>query len=393
MQDVATGLCGTAAPFRPRSKLTTFARWFTTADDDALVVAVPPDVAADNAATAVAHALAWQQHRELLLLLPEAAVNRVTARLAYVATPVRVWSLDDDLTPVPQRIPTVAAVVAAARAQKPRAEAQHDLGPHGSWVGDLMTSADQHWALDAAHRGSYLAWHCAGRQVLKLTRTATGVRVQAGVQYSKPDADREPYNEIVNAPLTQVERAEVEAAIAEAVANRLSGRDDTHVEHRMQAALGRSGLRELGMVRLAREYPAWRTEAATGYIDFLGLDAAGQLHVVESKIGSDDMLVFQALDYLTWVTAHAPAIRADLKWSPGDDSVVHIDFLVAPKMSSRSEPAIGPYTAGQLAALRDDVPWRIHLVADLQADIPVISSQPPGRMPSPKPGVVAAPIG
>jgi hypothetical protein len=390
---VVSSLVGRVEPFRPGPRLTTLADWFTTPDQQTLILAVRPGATVDEASTAVAHALAWQHDRKLILLLPPAAVDPVTARLAYVGTRMSIWSIREDLSPTEAPIPTVDNVVAAARQRPLRGEPQHDLGPSADWVADLTAAADGHWALDAAHRGSYLAWHCAGRQVLKLTRTGGGVLIQAGVQYRTPPPDRQPVAYTAIAPLTAAQRAQAEAAIAVAVADRLIGRDNTHLEHQLQAALDRPGLRQLGMRALAREYPAWRADGAPGYIDFLGLDADGHLHVIETKIGPDDMLVFQALDYVTWVTAHADAIRAELGWPAGDNAVVHIDFLVAPKTGDRPAPALGPYTAGQLAALRDDVPWRIHLIDDPRSDIPVIRSQPAGHMPPPRPRIVATPVG
>ena len=47
-----------------------------------------------------------------------------------------------------------------------------------------------------------------------------------------------------------------------------------------------------------REFPAWRPGSnRAAYIDFLANDAHGRLHVVETKIGADAMLVLQGLDY------------------------------------------------------------------------------------------------
>src|SRR4051812_10424255 len=92
MERVVSTLVGPVKPFLPGQRLTTFASWFTTSNDDTLVLAVRPGLAPKDAATAVAHALAWQGPRELVLLLPEATVPSVMARLAYIATPLRVWS-------------------------------------------------------------------------------------------------------------------------------------------------------------------------------------------------------------------------------------------------------------------------------------------------------------
>jgi len=377
-------------PFDPGQKLTTFASWFRTPDDGTLVLAVGPGRSEGQAATAAAHALAWRHDRELALLLPSPIARAVAARVAHIDPPVRVWAVDDGRAPRPVPIPGVDDLVAEARSRPIRRGKGYDLGERADWVRDLLAGATAHWALEAAHRDNYLAWHCAGRQVLKLSRRGQGVHIEAGVQYSKPPQDRPPLAFTVTAPLTGVQRAQVESAVAVAVADRLSGRDDDHVEHRMQAAIGVRGLRDLGLVELEREYPAWRGEDADGYIDFLGLDEHGQLHVVETKVGPDAMLVGQALDYATWVRAHAPAIRRGLGWCEGDDSVVHIDFVLAPKAGARgNQPAFGPYTAGQLEALAADVSWRVHLVEDARTDVPVITSLPPRTLPAPQPGMVA----
>jgi hypothetical protein len=161
----------------------------------------------------------------------------------------------------------------------------------------------------------------------------------------------------------------------------------------MLAAMEATELRDLGLIQVDREYPAWRADGAPGYIDFLGMDERGQLHVVETKIGSDAMLVSQALDYATWVRAHASAIRRDLRWPDGDDTVVHVDFVLAPKSTDKGqEPAMGPYTAGQLEALVPDVSWRVHFVDEARAEVPVITSGKLRQVPTSRPGLVAEPL-
>ncbi|MDZ7727117.1 MAG: hypothetical protein U5Q44_02375 [Dehalococcoidia bacterium] len=49
---------------------------------------------------------------------------------------------------------------------------------------------------------------------------------------------------------------------------------------------------------------ASRGEGARGFVDFVGVDIDGGLHVVETKIGPDHMLGLQGIDYWAWVTAH-----------------------------------------------------------------------------------------
>jgi hypothetical protein len=384
---------GAVEPFEPGRRLTTLGSWFTARSETALVVAVAPGRNREEVATAVAYAVAWRRDRDLVLLVPEDAVGPTVVRASHLEGPVEVWAIGQTDLPRRVRIPSTAEVIQETRARPLRREPPHDLGERSSWVADLVRLADAHWALEAAHRGSYRAWHCEGRQVLKLVRQGGGLLVQAGVQYGRPPSDRPPFSEVLTEPPTTVQRARVEAAVATAVQDRLDGRDAGHLEHRLQAALGAARLAGLAMAEFAREYPAWRGDGAPGYVDFLGLGRDGRLHVVETKIGSDPMLVFQAIDYAIWVRAHAAAIRTDLGWPAGDDDTVHIDLVVAPDRSKRKpKPALGPYTAGQLAALPPDVPWQVHVVEDAGARVPTIVSHPPRTLPPVAPGVVVVPI-
>jgi hypothetical protein len=390
-EHLVTSVGGPVQRFAPGSRLTTFAEWFTTVDNGTLLVAVNRAEPMRNVAEAIAYAVSWQHDRDLALFLPAVAVPAATYRLAFLETPVRVWTFDEQQTPVPHVIPTRDEAMTAAGCLPLRRSEQHDLGEYEPLVSDLIRAARHHWALAPAHRGSYLAWHCGGRQVLRVARARDGVRIDAGVQYKNPPADRLPFMGLVTAALTDVQRAQVEATVATAVADRFTGRDEAHVEHQMQAALAASELSGFGfdVVGFTREYPAWRGDSQGGFIDFLAVDTRGHLHVIETKIGPDPMLVFQALDYATWVRAHAAEIRADLGWQDGDNSVVHIDFVVAPKAR---QPAIGSYTAGQLEALTGDISWRIHVSANARAVTDHIVSSPRRTMPAPEIGVIAEPV-
>src|SRR5207244_12427070 len=80
----------------------------------------------------------------------------------------------------------------AAAGRRLRAIAEHDLGDLAPLVAWVTSWADDHWALTKAKRPSYQAWHCAGRQVLRVARFKGGVRITAGVNYSKiPPAGEE----------------------------------------------------------------------------------------------------------------------------------------------------------------------------------------------------------
>ena len=66
----------------------------------------------------------------------------------------------------------------------------------------------------------------------------------------------------------------------------------------------------LGLDRtVCREFPARRVGGGLGYIDLLGPDGDGRVHLVETKRDTDVMLVLQGLDYWIWADAHAKRIR------------------------------------------------------------------------------------
>lgn len=382
-------------PFAPSQALTTKARWFRDGSDQLLVVVVGAHEAIDVADDVLAYALAWQRDRDLVLVLPENRVGLTLQRLPWIETPVRVFTYSDDLKPRPAVIPARAEVIAEARQRPLRSTAIHDLGRRDRLVEQLRRRLDGHWALVPAHRSSYLAWHCLGRQVVRIARTTGGVTILAGVAYGKPvDGQSAALSVPLLAALSPVQLAAVEHRVAGAVSDRLSGLDRNHVEHRMQAALASTGLTDLNIdsSHLAREYPAWRGDRRPGFIDFLALDRNNVLHVIETKVGTADVKgVLQTLDYATWVTAHAAEIRTERGWAhasgQGPETVM-LDFILAPKAAG-SGPAVGPYLAGQLEAL-SSVPWRVAIVADPLAEVPKLD--PSSRRVVPSGPLVAPPV-
>jgi hypothetical protein len=181
---LARDLAGHVMRFRPGPSLTAMAEWFVTPDDRRLVVIAGGHEHAGSMDDVLAYALAWQGDRDLLLALPESRERQTLARLAWVDTPVRVFLHDSDRLR-PTVIPSRSEVLAAAAGRGPRAIAEHDLGDLAPLVEWVTSWADDHWALAKVRRPSYQAWHCAGRQVLKVARFQGGVRITAGVNYSK----------------------------------------------------------------------------------------------------------------------------------------------------------------------------------------------------------------
>jgi RecB family endonuclease NucS len=78
-------------------------------------------------------------------------------------------------------------------------------------------------------------------------------------------------------------------SVALGAAHLLGDEDGKYREHRLQAALANQPPSLLGLDgELRREYPASRPyprPKGRGFIDFLGYDAEGRIHVVETKIG------------------------------------------------------------------------------------------------------------
>lgn len=273
---------------------------------------------------------------------------------------------------------------------------EHDLGDMAPLVDWVTSWADDHWALAKVNRPSYQAWHCAGRQVLKVARSRGSVRITAGVNYSKnpPTGEEKGLILFVNheRPLSRADLAHIQERVSRAIWRRLAEKDWGDVENRLQGALALGPLRsDLELTEFAREYPAWRGEHRPGFIDFLGLDRQNRLHVVETKVNPDDVTTaLQALDYVIWVQANAKKIRDERGWpeSGGGEKGVVCDFVCAPRVRAApdgslapSGHAIGRYLAGQLEAISPSISWTISLVPDPLAEVPKVTRLRAHRLP------------
>jgi hypothetical protein len=388
---VAGMVAGPVTRFDPGKLLPGNSAWFR-AGGQRLVVVVDQDASQLATDKAFAYALAWQHDDDLTLVLPKQRAPAVLYRLPWIATSVDVWTTETGGRPEPAVIPAREEILAVAGRWPLRRRADHDLGDLGAWVAALTDAAANNPALVPAHRAAYQAWHCAGRKVLQLQRIGGTVQLIAGVQYRKPTAGQQyPHSEQVTQALSPRQTAHIAQVMEKAIADRLGGIDKANLENRMQANLARAHMPGLDLVGPAsREYPVWRPMECPGSIDFLGIDRHQQLHVVETKVGSDGTLVLQALDYLIWVTAHAVAIRTEHGWPvPSTDCPVHLDLVLA---SKGNDPGLGPYTAGQLEALAGDVAWRVFLVTDANAPIPEVVPLPRSAIHHPKTGLVARPM-
>jgi hypothetical protein len=79
--------------------------------------------------------------------------------------------------------------------------------------------------------------------------------------------------------------------------------------------------------RLWRELPCVRPRGQRAFIDLAGVDAAGRIHLVETKIGDDPMLVLQGLDYWIWADAHRAELAEHLHVKPDTSIQIEASLL------------------------------------------------------------------
>jgi hypothetical protein len=252
------------------------------------------------------------------------------------------------------------------------------------WVEGLVQSINSYIgksgkeALAEAHRKSYFAWHYRGRQVLRISKVRSGSEatfsVIAGVNYSRHVPDQLPPIAVTVSGHPPKELVDLlRAAAVMAVKNRREGRDIDNREHQLQESLSKKR-EHFGFRQMEREFPVLRPGGGRAYIDFLAQHEEGGLHVVETKIGTDTMLVLQGLDYWIWVKTNMDVLRErfELPISPE----VKIDFVLG------NEGQVSRYTNDQLLALKNEIPWRLHTIRRWESpETTEIDSLPPQTLP------------
>ena len=162
-------------------------------------------------------------------------------------------------------------------------------------------------------------------------------------------------------------------AVLKGIINRYAG-DDTnaHLEHQLQAVLGaHPGLLAVPeQLSVRREFPAKRPGGSSAFIDFLYLDDHDVLHIVETKIGHDEFLVLQGLDYWLWANVNRDLLAKEFDVPAIPD--FHIDYVVADADGTLPNPvgtALSPYTPAQLKTLAPQIPWQVTRISGwLRAD-------------------------
>jgi Restriction Endonuclease associating with ARP len=356
---------GPTEPFVPGDGHALSQRMVFFADDDILSVVVGPQENQRDVDRALAYGLAHAGDRDLHLVLPGNKAYPTLARSPWIEVPLRAWAYNDGAC-VEQVFPAPDEVLATYTDLLETH--RHVLQERAAWVQRLIAWADADPDLQPTHRKSYLAWQCQGMRVLKISRTKKGLRITAGIDYSKPKSEQQPaLVEDLDGETSAALVHRVISKAATAMADRLDRSSVGYQEHLLQGLLmGRP--RDLGLVAMQREFPSYRPPRQRAYIDFLGIDAAGRIHVVETKIGNDEMLVLQGLDYWIWATAHAESLATHF----GVDATptVTVDYVVAEPTEG---DVIGPYTAAQAEALAGSIPWRFHEVTDWHGAEPIVT--------------------
>lgn len=358
-------------------------------DDDVLVISSWPGATQGSTDEALAWGLAYGGDRDVVLVLPAGLAAPTLQRMPWVTAPVRVLTFDEAdpgaLTPAPTpaRVEVTATVAGWGRRGTGVVEALGD--DQAGWLGGLIDFLEDHPNLDARHRESYLAWHAAGRQILKITRGRSRLTIEAGVRYTKPEPGQPAVHPPirVTGPISSDEAALVRSVVEAALARRHGGEDSGHEEHRLQhaveVAFGCDG-EVLGLTTLLREFPAWRPGRSPGFIDFLGAAADGRPHVVETKLDNDVMLALQGLDYWIWATANPGGLEDALGAAAAAPPV--IDFVVG---AFKTQKVVGPFTLRQLEALDGSIEWRFHVVSGWRETLQ-IESLPKRSVPGPPEG-------
>ena len=356
-------------------------------DDRELNIVVCEGESPGNVDKALAYALAHVGNRTLSLILQEGLALPTQQRLVGLRTDVRLYTYQDcAATPMESKKLTLGGLKELEEVASIRGGV-HNLGARENWVEGIIDWADGLApSLVQANRSSYRAWHCLGRQLLKLNTTSKGIDVLAGVNYGKPtEVQPAPVKLSLNGPISDKESWRVKEAVLRGIISRQAGDDsEAHLEHQMQAALMARAEKLTGSMKvgLRREVPAKRPGGGTGFIDFVFVDTQGVLHLVETKIGADPMLVLQGLDYWLWAKVNRKLLEKELNVKRITD--VQLDFV----LGERDGTLVAPRTSvlrldapAQLQQLRSDIPWRLARVTGWLRKDPTVQQLQIGEIP------------
>ncbi len=371
-------------PYKTAFPLPAWARFF--AGDGALAVIVCGGEQWRTVEKALAYGVAHAHGRKLGLVLPDRKpgqprnpLQATQVRAAFLDADIQLWTHDGE-TASPCELPDRTTACSLLQEGVLRG-GELDLMDLASLVRDLEEWADSQPDLTAHHEKSYRTWRCQGLILLSIQRRRTTLLVKSGVHHAKAAWGRRlpAMLTLANRNLTSAELELIKSRVRADIEAKLSGYPQGFREHQMQATLAQYPA-EVGWSerpRLEREFPARRPGGGTAYIDFLRLGDDGTLHIVETKIGHDEMLVLQGLDYWIWAQANMRLLADHFK-VPAISHVV-IDYVVGPKDGKQNpadvtDPVLSPYAPAQLEVLDKDIDWQVHLCTGWATSNPAVTS-------------------
>jgi hypothetical protein len=337
--------------------------------DDRLAVIVKPPGSPLLADRALAWGLAYCGDRELVLGFPASAVDR--HRLADGAR-ARLWAFTvqavmfvyDPETGDTELIVPYPKALRLERVREPRADgmscdAALRITPPvlPAWAEglDSISRWCQAHGLQRADRKSYVAWHHGGRKIVqvdvrgKTLSLSVGVHAKVRPERFKAAASTGTFQAASKEELDALWAGLIPVA-EQAIEHRSSGGDAENQEHRLQAALAN----QWGLAIDQREFPARRPYGGSGFIDLLRVNGTS-VEVVETKLGFDERLLLQGIDYVVWAQGNADLLRDHFKLVA--DPKVKLRLIVG---NPTTQPALLARWAGQRQHLSHDldVEWQ-----------------------------------
>lgn len=338
-EDVAPKLAAQVGPKTPVAKPLSRRFAFFASPKQLTVVAGPQEEGWVQ--LALVYGLSAKGNRRLVLVLPRGHNLATRQRVPWLAEEHQPTLYEHDgvsverLEPV-SRSDTIQAHLDRLGEQSPGEELRSAatpayLGHRRKQVAELVEWATENLFLDSAHRRQERSWHCFGQRVLSIRSTKAGLSLRAGIHATKP-SDAAVKREIgEGSDLTGDELQQAIDAVEGAILERISGARCRPDEHWLQSVLrhdpGLVGVEQPAL----RELPAWRphdkpTTWGRGYLDLVGLDGQGDVRIVETKLGPDDLLTVQGLDYYVWAQAYREVLCQRLGAPDGANSV--LQFVV-----------------------------------------------------------------
>ncbi len=84
---------------------------------------------------------------------------------------------------------------------------------------------------------------------------------------------------------------------------------------------------------MQREVPATRPHGL-GFIDFVAKGTAGDIRLIETKVGPDPLIVLQAVDYWAWACGVRSRLAQELDMS--GEPLLAVDIVVAPDKDGKT---------------------------------------------------------